>query len=627
VPYSQLATDLTSASTTPNYAFITPNSCSDMHDCSIATGDAWLGQQVPKILTSPAFTTQHSLLALTWDEDDFTGTNHVVTILQGYGVTPRSQSSVTYDHYSLLRTIEAGLGLSTLTVNDAAASPISDLFTPAPPPPTPSPSPSPTPPPPPSPSPTPLPPAVVTSIAPLSGPAAGGTSVAIGGSGFLGAGAVSFGTAAAASFRIVSDGQITAVSPPQAPGTVHITVTTAAISTTSLADQFSVKPVFPGQYTPLAPFRILDTRNRTGGFSTLGPGQSIDVNVAGVAGSGVPAMTDLRPPSAVALNVTVTGPTAPGYLTVYPTGVSRPLASNLNFMPGQTAPNLVQVAVGIGGKVSVYNSNGSSDVIFDVAGWISTGGTMTGTAGLFRPLLPARLLDTRTGLGGSRTLGPGQTINLQVASKGGVPATGANAAILNVTATNPTAPSFLTVFPSGATQPLASNVNFVAGETVPNRVIAKLGTAGSVSFFNGFGSVDVVVDVAGWFTDGTDATATGGQFTGVTPARIFDSRSAGTPVGANGTIAIQVSGQAGVPASGASAVVLNITVTNTTEGSFLTVYPSDASVRPLASDLNWPAGKTVPNLVVVKLGADGKAAIFNSAGRTDVIADVVGWYS
>jgi hypothetical protein len=214
-----------------------------------------------------------------------------------------------------------------------------------------------------------------------------------------------------------------------------------------------------------------------------------------------------------------------------------------------------------------------------------------------------------------------------VAGKGGIPAGGVSGAVLNVTATNPTAPSFLTAFPTGSAQPLASNVNFVAGETVPNRVMVKLGTAGSVSFFNGFGSVDVVVDVAGWFTDGTDATATGGQFTGLTPARIFDSRTTGTPVGASGTIAIQVSGQGGVPASGASAVVLNMTVTNTTEGSFLTVYPSDASVRPLASDLNWPAGKTVPNLVVVKLGADGKAAVYNSAGLTDVIADVVGWYS
>jgi hypothetical protein len=203
--------------------------------------------------------------------------------------------------------------------------------------------------------------------------------------------------------------------------------------------------------------------------------------------------------------------------------------------------------------------------------------------------------------------------------------------VLNVTATNPSAAGYLTAFPTGSTQPLASNLNFVAGQTVPNRVLVKVGSNGQVSLFNGAGTVDVVVDVAGWFTDGSDATATGGRFTGLTPARILDSRNGTggfqTAVGPNGTIMVQIAGQGGVPATGVSGVVLNVTVTNTTGASFLTVYPSDAATRPLASDLNWSPGLTVPNLVMVKLGADGKIAIYNSAGSTDVIADVVGWYS
>jgi hypothetical protein len=128
VPYSQLASDLGSASSTPNYAFITPNSCNDMHDCSVATGDAWLQGQVPSILSSPAFTTQHSLLAIVWDEDDFSGTNQVPTILIGNGITPNLLSGASYNHYSLLRTIEASLGLNTLTGNDAGATAMSDLF-------------------------------------------------------------------------------------------------------------------------------------------------------------------------------------------------------------------------------------------------------------------------------------------------------------------------------------------------------------------------------------------------------------------------------------------------------------------------------------------------------------------
>jgi hypothetical protein len=128
VPYTQLTTDLASTSTTPNFAFITPNLCNDMHDCSVATGDSWLSQHVPQILSSAAFTAQRSLLALTWDEDDFTTSNQVPLILLGGGVTPRFASGTRFDHYSLLHTIESGLGLATLTANDSGAAVMSDFF-------------------------------------------------------------------------------------------------------------------------------------------------------------------------------------------------------------------------------------------------------------------------------------------------------------------------------------------------------------------------------------------------------------------------------------------------------------------------------------------------------------------
>jgi len=140
VPYTQLATDLQSASTTPNYAFITPNMCNDMHDCTVDTGDRWLSQQVPTILGSPAFTTQSSLLAITWDEDDSSGANQVATILVGSGIAAGSQSSVLYDHYNLLRTAEDALGLSTLTSIDGGAAGIADFFGSNPPPPPPPPT-------------------------------------------------------------------------------------------------------------------------------------------------------------------------------------------------------------------------------------------------------------------------------------------------------------------------------------------------------------------------------------------------------------------------------------------------------------------------------------------------------
>ena len=128
VPYSQLSSDLASASTTPNYSFIAPNSCNDMHDCSVGTGDTWLSQHVPQILSSPAFTTQRSMLALLWDEDDYAGTNQVPLIMIGNGVTPNLRSTIGYNHYSTLHTIETALGLPALTSNDAGATVMEDFF-------------------------------------------------------------------------------------------------------------------------------------------------------------------------------------------------------------------------------------------------------------------------------------------------------------------------------------------------------------------------------------------------------------------------------------------------------------------------------------------------------------------
>lgn len=128
VPYSTLATDLRSAGTTPNYAWITPNMCNDMHDCSVSTGDTWLKNNVPAILNSAAFTTQNSLLTITWDEDNGSSGNHVATLVIAKSVPAGFRSGVQYTHYSLLRTVESAWGLSPLTGNDGGASPMSDFF-------------------------------------------------------------------------------------------------------------------------------------------------------------------------------------------------------------------------------------------------------------------------------------------------------------------------------------------------------------------------------------------------------------------------------------------------------------------------------------------------------------------
>jgi hypothetical protein len=373
-----------------------------------------------------------------------------------------------------------------------------------------------------------------------------------------------------------------------------------------------------GRYHPIAPMRIYDSRN---GGGPLGPNTSRDIQVTGVGG--VPS-TGV---SAVIMNATVTNTTAPSYLTVFPTGFTRPVTSNLNWAPGNVIANLVEVAVGDAGMDTVYNAYGNTDVVLDVAGWVATPGGAATPDGFYNPLVPARILDTRTiGFGGT-PIGPGQTIDVQVTGQGMVPATGVAAAVFNVTATNSTTGGYLTMFPTGGSPPLVSNVNFTANASVPNRAAVILGTGGKVSIYNPSGSVHAILDVNGWFTDAT-AGGTGSLFTAVTPNRILDTRQS-APVGPNQSIAVQIAGKGGVPAMASTvppkAVVLNVTAVGPTAAGYLTVWP-DAVTRPGTSDLNFAAGQTVPNLVVVQVGATGKIDVYNAYGTTNVLIDVMGWY-
>jgi acid phosphatase len=129
VPYTQLATDLASAETTPSFGWITPNMLDDMHDGTVAAGDTWLSAQIPALLAAPAFTEQNSLLVITWDEDDNAPGNQVATFVIAAGVPAGFRSTVAYNHYSLLRTVEAAWGLAPLTTNDGQAAVMSDFFT------------------------------------------------------------------------------------------------------------------------------------------------------------------------------------------------------------------------------------------------------------------------------------------------------------------------------------------------------------------------------------------------------------------------------------------------------------------------------------------------------------------
>jgi Fibronectin type III domain len=444
------------------------------------------------------------------------------------------------------------------------------------------------------------------------------------------------GEASATVYWSAASGTVTSYQVAASPGGANTTVggSTLSATVTGLSDATSYtftvtainasspgpassasNAVVPGKgaFQPLTPARILDTRSG----SPLGPGGTRTLAVDGMGGLPASGM------SAVWLNVTVTGTTAMSFLTVWPADVPRPTASNLNWTAGTTVPNLVVVALGPGDRVSFYNAAGTADVVVDVEGY---GKIPTGSASpdFFNPVVPARVLDTRIGVGAPKAqLCAGQTITVQIAGQRGIPSSGVTAVVMNVTGTRTVvAPSFVTVWPADKTRPTSSNLNFVPGQTVANRVVVPLSAGGAVSFYDFVGHLDVVADVNGWFTN-----APGSAFVAMAPNRLLDTRQNHVIWSAN-TMKLLVTG-IGTNTQGAVAVVLNVTVTNTSNASWMTAWP-DGAPRPATSDLNWTAGQTVPNLVVVQIGPAGPDAgavdFYNAFGQADLIVDLVGWY-
>jgi hypothetical protein len=342
------------------------------------------------------------------------------------------------------------------------------------------------------------------------------------------------------------------------------------------------------------------------GASQLAANGTLALTVGGHAG--VPADA-----SAVVMNVTVTNPTAAGFVTVWPCGAPRPLASNLNYVAGQSVPNLTISRLGNGGQVCFY-SMVATDLVSDVAGYFPAGSD-------YHPIdNPTRILDTRNGTGApAAKVAANGMLQLQVGGQATVPMD-ASAVVMNVTVTNPAAAGFVTVFPCGSARPLASNLNYVVGQNVPNLTISRLGTGGQVCFYS-MVATDLIVDVAGYIPAGSDYHPIDN------PTRILDTRNGtGAPaakVAANGMLQLQVGGHATVPMD-ATAVVMNVTVTNPAAAGFLTVWPCGAP-RPLASNLNYVVGQNVPNLTISRLGTSGQVC-FYSMVATDVVADVSGFF-
>jgi hypothetical protein len=274
------------------------------------------------------------------------------------------------------------------------------------------------------------------------------------------------------------------------------------------------------------PVRVIDTRIGTGGV----PVARVGNNGAGGAplafqmsgSNGIPASGI----AAVSVNLTVTNTSVgagAGFVTAYPCGVEPPLASNLNFVTGQTVANAAIIPLSPTGAACFY-VHGQADVIVDVNGWFVSGSG-------FAPLSPRRMFDTRTGDGGvvssvvgTNSLGP-SIVEVPVLGRFGLPASSVETVAMNVTVTDSPLGSpagFVTVYPCTNQPPLASNLNFTARQTVANSVLAKVSSRGTVCFYV-TGSTHLLADISGY-------TLVGGGLNTFTPVRIVDTRISQGPI-------------------------------------------------------------------------------------------------
>ena len=306
-----------------------------------------------------------------------------------------------------------------------------------------------------------------------------------------------------------TDGKLTIkLFTPSATGTAHVIVDVFGwFSTSSNADRGA-------RLIPVSPGRLLDTRNAPN--SPIPAGQSIPLQIRGAVaenGSTVPSSTDVV---GVVLNLTGVNDVASStgtFLSVVPELAPGqvPGTSNVNLVRGQVKPNMVIVPVGTDGTVRIYNNSGAANVVVDVAGYLIANQDVNTRAGRVVPLTsPFRVFDTREAPWGAVSLGAGQAEDWSFAAFvasvniGGIWVGPQSAVIGNFTSASltPTVPtgtaaSFLTVYPSDAARPNASNLNTLSsGGPVPNLAILKYSATTTVRVFNQQGFSHYLYDAA-----------------------------------------------------------------------------------------------------------------------------------
>jgi serine protease len=353
--------------------------------------------------------------------------------------------------------------------------------------------------------------------------------------------------------------------------------------------------IAPEVFSPMQPVRIADTRP-SGFISTDNP---LVIDLKGTFGLPNVGL------GAVALNVTATGATQDGYVTVWPCADTKPPTSSVNYAASEDIPNTVIASPDQYGKLCL-DSFTPVNLIVDLSGWFISGDGL-------HTFTPQRAFDLRqTGL----VVTSDTPYAFQMTGNFGIPTTGANSVVLNVTATGATAPGYITVWPCNQPQPYTSNLNYLQYQDIPNAVIATVDSNGQVCFASSSPTF-LIADISGWFEQGSNLDV-------ITPQRLFDTRPT-IRISTTPTYVLDLSATSPITPGAATAAVLNVTATSATKPGFATVWPCDQP-QPPTSNLNFGVNEDIPNLVITKVSASNTVC-FNSSTPVHLIADLMGWFA
>lgn len=395
----------------------------------------------------------------------------------------------------------------------------------------------------------------------------------------------------------------------------------AQTQTGSLWASNTNNPPAGGYYQAIAPIRLLDTRNGTGG--TTGPiaaNGTVNVQVTG-GSSGVPTANV----TGVVVTIGVVSPTSPGNITAYPDTSAEPKTSNLNFNTSQIISASAIVPVSSDGKIKLANNSaGTTQILTDVTGYFTTA-AQTGTMSTYTPLsAPTRVLDTRSNIGISGKINANTPYSLKITGANGIPASGVTGVAINLTTVNTSGTTTvnLTAWADGTTMPGTTNANFSSAAITATLVAGPVGTDGKIDFEvtgAGAGTTDLIGDVTGFFSTSTN----GQKYHPVLFNRVLDTRTHPAPVPANTSVAA-TEGNPLYPVS--LSLITNITVTAPTANGVIIAYP-DGSTASSTSNLNFNTNQTVANLAITPT-TDSTVQLENSStGTTQIIADCLGYFA